>query len=189
MQLRRLAVTVAAAAVLLMPVMAQEEALGIPGPIVFEETSFELAWTSHPAETYYKQEYLPAGEALESYTQMFMIDLLVEGANPEAAAADMIAGLEQRKSSDPLVNFDMIANEATGELILDFLLSDTSTGTVIVEWNAYRYVPYGDGLMLVAISRRGYDDDASGFIASLGDWRTSSIEALAVMELPQVVLD
>ena len=189
MLLLRLATAMVAAVALALPVTAQEEALGIPGPIVFEETTFDLAWTSHPNETSYKQEYLPAGEALESYSQMLMIDLLVEGANPEAAAADMIAGLEQRKASDPVVNFDMIANEATGELILDFLLSDSSTGTVIVEWNAYRYVPYGDGLMLVGISRRGYGDEASGFIADLADWRTSSIEALAVMELPKVVLD
>ena len=189
MPLLRLAVTMVAAMVLVLPVTAQEEALGIPGPIMFEETAFELAWTSHPNEAYYKQEYLPSGEALESYSQMFMIDVLVAGATPESAAADMIAGLEQRKASDPVVNFDMIANEATGELILDFLLSDSSSGTVIVEWNAYRYVPYGDGLMLFAISRRGYDDEASGFIADLGNWRTSSIESLAVMELPKVVLD
>ena len=189
MPLLRLAATIAAAAALLMPVMAQEEALGIPGPIVFDETTFELAWTSHPNETYYKQEYLPPGEALENYTQMFMVDVMTEGANPEAAAADMIAGLEQRKASDPVVNFDMIANEAPGELILDFLLSDSSTGHVIVEWNAYRYVPYGEGLMLVGISRRGYGDEASGFIASLADWRNSAIESLAVMELPKPVLD
>ena len=189
MPLRRLATIAFATAALLAPTMAQEEALGIPGPIVFEETAFELAWTSHPSATYYKQEYLPAGEAAESYSQMFMIDVLVEGATPESAAADMIAGLKERQASDPVVNYDMIANEATGELILDFLLSDSSSGIVIVEWNAYRYVPYGDGLALFAISRRGYDNDASDFIARLADWRTSSIEALAVMELPEVVLD
>lgn len=189
MPMLRLAVAMLAAAAMVLPAMSQEDALGIPGPIVFEESTFELAWTSHPTETYYKQEYLPVGEALENYTQMFMIDLLVEGANPEAAAADMIAGLEQRKASDPVVNFDMIANEATGELILDFLLSDSSTGHVIVEWNAYRYVPHGEGLMLVGISRRGYGDEASGFIARLADWRNSAIESLAVMELPKVVLD
>lgn len=189
MPLLRLAAAVFAAAALLTPVAAQEEALGIPGPIVFEQTTFELVWTSHPNEAYYKQEYLPAGETLESYTQMFMIDVLVEGATPETAARNMIAGLEQRKATDPVVNFDMIANEATGELILDFLLSDSSTGDVIVEWNAYRYVPRGDGLALYAISRRGYGEEASGFIASLADWRTSSIEALAVMELPEVALD
>jgi hypothetical protein len=185
----RLAALVVVAASLLTPVMAQDEALGIPGPIVFEDTTFDLAWTSHPSDTYYKQEYLPAGETVEAYSQMFMIDVLVEGATPESAAADMIAGLKERQASDPVVNFDMIANEATGELILDFLLSDTSSGAVIVEWNAYRYVPHGDGLALFAISRRGYDDDASDFIGRLAEWRTRSIEALAAMELPEVVLD
>jgi hypothetical protein len=189
MLLPRLAVTMIATAALLAPALGQDDALGIPGPIVFEDTAFELVWTSHPTETYYKQEYLPAGEAVESYSQMFMVDVLVEGATPESAAADMIAGLEQRKASDPVVNYDMIGNEATGELILDFLLSDASTGTVIVEWNAYRYVPFGDGLALFAISRRGYDDDASAFIGRLADWRTSSIQSLATMELPKVALD
>lgn len=189
MQLLRLAAITATAAALIMPALAQEEALGIPGPITFEDTTFALVWTSHPTETYYKQEYLPEDQALESYAEMFMIDVLTEGATPESAAADMIAGLEQRKADDPVVNYAMVANDATGELVLDFLLSDTSTGTIIVEWNAYRYVPYGDGLALYAISRRGYGDDASGFIRELAGWRTGSIQSLAEMELPEVVLD
>ena len=184
-----LVAAIIASTILVAPVLAQEDAIGVPGPIAFEGTEFSLVWTSHPAETYYKQEYLPDGEAVDAYSQMFMVDVLTQGATPESAAADMIASLEQRKADDPVVNYDMIANDATGELILDFLLSDTSTGTVIVEWNAYRYVPYGDGLALFAISRRGYDDQASGFIGDLGEWRTSSIEALAAMELPEVVLD
>ena len=189
MSLRRLAVAAIASIALVAPALAQEDAIGVPGPITFENTRFSLAWTSHPTEAYYKQEYLPDGEVVEAYSQMFMVDVLTEGATPESAAADMIAGLEQRKADDPVVNYDMIANEATGELILDFLLSDTSTGGVIVEWNAYRYVPHGDGLVLFAISRRGYDDGASGFISDLAEWRTSSIDALARMELPEMVLD
>lgn len=187
MSLSRLAAVVAF--VIATPVLAQEDAVGVPGPIVFEGTSFELVWTSNPTPTYYKQEYLPAGESVEAYSQMFMVDVLTEGATPESAAADMIAGLEQRKAEDPVVNFAMIANDATGELILDFLLSDTSSGDVIVEWNAYRYVPYGEGLALFAISRRGYGDDTSGFIGELANWRLGSIDALAQMELPEVVLD
>jgi len=189
MSLLRLAATALMAATLVAPAMAQEDAVGVPGPITFEETEFALAWTSNPSEGYYKQEYLPEGDMLEGYSQMFMLDVLVEGATPESAAAEMVAGLEQRKASDPVVNFDMISNEATGELILDFLLSDSSSGTVVVEWNAYRYVPYGDGLALFAISRRGYGDDASAFIKGLADWRTGSILALAQMELPTVTLD
>ncbi|WP_332686165.1 hypothetical protein [Devosia sp.] len=189
MPLHRLLVIAIASAALLVPTVAQEDAIGAPGPIVFEQTRFELAWTSHPTPTYYKQEYLPQGQALESYGEMFMVDMLTEGATPESAAADMIAGLEQRKASDPVVNYDMIANEATGEIIFDFLLSDASGDTVIVEWNAYRYVPLGDSLALFAISRRGYGDDASAFIGSLKDWRSATIQSLAVMDLPDIALD
>lgn len=168
---------------------AQDDALGVPGPIAFEETAFSLAWTSNPSATYYKQEYLPAGDTLEAYSQMFIVEVLAEGATPESAAAGMIAALDERRAGDPVVNYDMIANEATGELILDFLLSDASGGVVVVEWNAYRYVPYGeDGVALYAISRRGYDDDASPFIGRLSVWRQASINALAAMDLPPIAI-
>lgn len=189
MPLHHLVATLIATAALAFPALAQDDAIGIAGPISYEGTSFDLAWTSNPAATYFKQEYLPEGETLEAYGQMFMVDVLTDGATPESAAADMIAGLEQRKAEDPVVNYAMVANDATGELILDFLVSDTSSGDVIVEWNAYRYVPYGDGFVLYAISRRGYGEEAGDFIGGLADWRGASIEALATMELPAVVLD
>lgn len=189
MTLHRLLAIAVASAALLFPAGAQEDAIGAPGPIVFEQTRFELAWTSNPTPAYYKQEYLPQGQTLERYGEMFMVDVLTTDATPESAAADMIAGLEQRKASDAVVNFDMIANAATGEIILDFLLSDASSGTVIVEWNAYRYVPFGNGLALFAISRRGYGDDASAFISRLKDWRSATIQSLAMMDLPDIALD
>lgn len=189
MLLLRLATPMLALMALALPAFAQEDAIGVPGPLAFEGTGFSLVWTSHPAPTYYKQEYLPEGETVEAYSQMFLVDVLTEGTTAEKAAADMIASLEQRKADDPVVNYAMVANDATGELVLDFLLSDASSGTVIVEWNAYRYVPYGEGFILYAISRRGYDDAATDFIAGLTDWRMASIEALAVMELPTVTLD
>jgi hypothetical protein len=119
---------------------------------------------------------------------MFMIDVLTEGQTPEGAAAAMISGLDERKATDLAVNYDLIENKATGELILDFLLSDASSGTVIVEWNAYRYVPFGDGLALFAISRRGYGEETTPFLTALKAWRQSSIEALATMELPEIAI-
>ena len=167
---------------------AQEDALGIPGPIVFEDEAFDLVWTSHPTEALYKQEYLPEGEVVEAYGQMFMVDVLLDGTTPEGAAGNMIAGLEQRQSSDPVVNFDIFQNDTTGEIILDFLLSDESTGTLIVEWNAYRYVPLDGGLAMFGISRRGYGDDVEGFLADLADWRLGSIDALANLDLPAIEL-
>lgn len=190
----RLAAAVVLSLGFAMPAMAQEELLGIPGPITFEGTDFELAWTSHPAPAYYKQEYVPAGEAVESYIQMFMVDVLTEGQTPQSASASMILGLEDRKANgDPVVNYDVIENEATGELILDFLISDTSSGEIIVEWNAYRYSPTADGtggLTLFAISRRGYGEEgATQFLEGLTSWRETSIQELAIMDLPPITID
>jgi hypothetical protein len=165
---------------------AQEDAVGVPGPIVFEGEIFDLVWTSHPTETLYKQEYLPEGQVVEAYGQMFMVDVLLNGTTAEGAAGNMIAGLQERQATDPMVNFDLIQNDATGEIILDFLLSDESTGKLIVEWNAYRYVPLDGGLAMFGISRRGYGDDVEGFLADLADWRLGAIEALANLDLPAI---
>lgn len=170
-------------------VVAQEDAVGVPGPFVLEGVSFELAWTSHPTETFYKQEYLPEGQSVESYEQMFMLDVLTNGVSAGQAAGTMVDGLKQRQANDPVVNFALIENEATGEIILDFLLSDSSSGTVIVEWNAYRYVPLENGVAMFGISRRGYDDGATEFLKGLKSWRMGTIEALAALELPEVVVE
>lgn len=169
--------------------VAQEDAVGVPGPFVFEGESFELAWTSHPTETFYKQEYVPAGQSVEAYSQMFMVDVLTDGTSVGQAAGTMVDGLKQRQASDPVVNFALIENEATGEIILDFVLSDSSSGTVIVEWNAYRYVPLEDGVAMFGISRRGYDEGASELLKGMKGWRMGTIEALAGLELPEVVVE
>ena len=185
--MRLLHLAAALSLVLATPVLAQEEAIGVPGPIVFEGTSFALAWTSHPLENYYKQEYVPAGQAVESYAEMFMVDVLTEGPTPHETVAAFAAQLDERKATDPLVNYNILENPETGEVLFDFLLSDTSSGTMIVEWNAYRYSPLGDGTSLFAISRRGYDEDgATAFLTQLPEWRQASINALAELELPEI---
>jgi len=172
------------------PGVAQEDAVGVPGPIVFEEETFDLVWTSHPTETFYKQEYVPAGQTVEAYDQMFMIDVLVDGPMPDVAANSMVQSLTERKATDPVVNFEIIKNEATGEVILDFTLSSDDGQTLIVEWNAYRYAPVDGGLAMFAISRRGYDDDgAADFLMNLKTMRPNAIQALAEMELPEVVVE
>ena len=168
--------------------LAQEDALGVPGPIQFEGVDFDLVWTSHPTDVYYKQEYVPSGQDVEAYGQMFMLDVLLDGTTPLEAAGGMIHGLDQRRATDPMVNFDVIQNDATGEIILDFLLSDDTSGTLIVEWNAYRYVPLEDGIAMFGISRRGYDTAVEQFLTDLAAWRTEAIDSLANLDLPDIVI-
>lgn len=176
------------------PVLAQSddktERLGVPGPVSFEGLDYALAWTSHPSADYFKQEYLPAGQASESYSHMFLIELVTTGVAPKDAAGAQIASLNERKASDPLVFYDAIVNAATGDVILDFIVSGTTKdGKLIVEWNGYRYSPYKGqktGITLYGISRRAYGDEAKAFLTALKDWRSKTIEELAKFNAPKV---
>lgn len=174
-----------------LPASAQsvEEMLGVPGPVRFQDTEFALAWSSRPSHDYIKQEYVPAGEQPEHFNQMFMIEANTS-ATPQAAAAAQVDMLKQRKGSDPVVNYALIRNDATGEIILDFLMSDSSGGEVIVEWNAYRYAPLGKagGVALFAISRRGYGDGAKPFLKGLKEIRHPAINALAAFDAPKLTV-
>jgi hypothetical protein len=163
-----------------------DERIGIPGPIRFGSQSFALAWTSHPAPDQYKQEYLPAGESVDHYSSMLMIDLTTSAATGKAMARKMIESLEARKASDPVVNYQVITNPANGELILDFVLSASGAdGKDIIEWSAYRYSSQGKGVRMVGISRRAYGNQVDPFLRKeLSALRTRDIAALSALTLP-----
>lgn len=166
------------------------ERLSVPGPIGFHGDSFALSWTAHPDPDYYKQEYLPAGQSSEHYKAMLLLDANLAQGDVRAVAAAMVDTLQKRKASDPLVNFAVIENPKTGEIILDFIMS--SPDGDIVEWNAYRYARWTGaggkaGVILFGISRRAYGDEDSAFLAQLKTARPADIDALAAVSLPAVV--
>ncbi len=83
--------------------------LGVPGPVSFQDAQFDLAWTSHPKADYFKQEYVPAGQKVEHYDQMFIVEAS-NGSNPGAAAIAKIEELKKRAKSDAYVNYALISN-------------------------------------------------------------------------------
>src|SRR5262249_52295164 len=114
--------------------------LSVPGPITFGSDTYLLSWSSHPSANYYKQEYLPAGETSEHFYDMVLVEAIIPGADVRGVAANQVEWLTKRKSTDPVVNFAVVKNPKTGEVILDFVLSsDEPKQEYIVEWNAYRY--------------------------------------------------
>jgi len=165
--------------------------LGVPGPVSFEGQNYVLAAAAHPQPNYFKQEYLPAGQGPDSYTHMFLIETLTEGAAPNDAAASQIAMLNERKAKgDPLVNHEVKFNDATGEIFLDFLISGSSNGQVVVEWDAYRYVPIkGEkpGVILYGISRRAYGEtEGRAFLSGLKEQRPNTLKTLTSFDVPEI---
>lgn len=163
--------------------------IGVPGPISFDGTDYVLAWSSNPSEGYYKQEYVPAGQTVETYTRMVLVEAAA-GTDVTTVLAAQVDMLNKRKASDPLVNMDIIMNDRTGEAVLDFIMSaKDEQGAYIVEWNAYRYSPLPDdkGVSLFAISHRAYgDDDVRAFLGNLRTVRPGQINALAQAPAPTV---
>lgn len=161
-----------------------EERIGVPGPIRFGDTEFALQWTSNPSPELYKQEYVPAGQRVERYESMLLVDVRPLGGDVAQAAGAMIEQIKARKASDPVANFDVIVNEAGDEVLLDFVLSARDASGVIVEWNAYRYVPGpgGQGTTMVGISRRAYGEAVRDFLVGLKTRRLQDIDELAALQ-------
>lgn len=71
-------------------------------PITYCGEKFHLAWSTRPYDFYILQEYLPEGETLDNYTQMFTVSVIFYGDAPynSAKAIDMkIAELTERKKT------------------------------------------------------------------------------------------
>jgi len=168
--------------------------LHIPGPVEFNKIKYDLSWSSHPSATYYKQEYVPAGQTVEKFTKMIMIEAVTGDFVLQNLVKAKTAELDQRKSADAVTNYQVIENKATGEYLLDFVISAPgANNTTIVEWNAYRYRKLNEksgkkGIMLFAYSRRAYGSATTKFLEELKKERTADINAIAAHSIPQVTL-
>lgn len=166
-----------------------QDSLQVPGPIHFQGQDYNLVWTSQPAPNYVKQEYVPDDQEVKNFRNLILVELVVGDVTPAQAAAYQIETINARKANDPIVNHHVIQNENTGEVLLDFLISDLRADPPIVEWNAYRYAPYasGQGTVLFGISRRGYGTDGTReFMTKLSSIRSEAIDALATAFMPSV---
>ena len=79
-------------------------------PINYSGTDYYLAWSAHPSDIYYIQEYLPQGESFEHYNQMFTVSVIFWNRTPLEAVRAKIAELEERKQADPIIHYRVAEN-------------------------------------------------------------------------------
>ncbi|WDS37327.1 hypothetical protein [Pseudoxanthomonas sp.] len=168
------------------------ERLGVPGPLSFAGQSFELSWSSHPTPDLYKQEYVPAGQDVERYRDMLMIDVRIGGANASQMALAIDAQVQERRKSDPVANSEVVISADGTEATVDMLMSATGDdGQVFVEWSAHRYVTdtSGQGTRMFGITRRAYGDQAvTAMLQGLKQKRVDEINALKTSRMPEIEL-
>ena len=78
------------------------EYLGVGRAITFDKVSYNLAWTSHPADNYYKQEYLAKGSTLEKFEKLIMLDVITGKIKIEDVVAAKITEIKKIKSGGKL---------------------------------------------------------------------------------------
>lgn len=149
--------------------------LKTPDPLSFNNTAFSLAWTSHPTGQYYKQEYLPKEENLNSFKSMLLLEVVTSGLTPKDAMEAKVNELKAMKPANPFVNFENFYNKEKDEYVLDFVVTaNTPDGKdiSIAERNVYRYKKYtgsngSTGVILFGVSKRAYGAEAKKFVAGL----------------------
>jgi hypothetical protein len=165
--------------------------LNISGSIKLNQKEYNLVWSSHPNENYYKQEYLSSNENINKYGSMILIDFIKGDFNLKDIVDQKVGELQEMKKNNPVVNYQIFENN--GEYILDFLISENSKDgkeILIAERNIYRYklVNKGKnkGILLFAMSERGYPENMDSFFNNLKANTSKLIEIVGNYKLPEI---
>jgi hypothetical protein len=168
--------------------------IGVKGPLTFNQTAFNLAWSDHPKATYFIQEYLPKGETSAHFNQMLTLHLFTNAATVKDAVSQKVQELEARKQTDVTCQYQVTEGPSGKEFVVDFLLSENiSASTAIVEFNVYHYkqVDLGGqqkGVLVYAYSKRAYGDDVNPFLKDLAQSRAGLVNAMIGTKMPAVRL-
>lgn len=169
-----------------------KDIMGLPGPLEFNKTTFNLAWSAKPTGNYFKQQYLAQGESLERYHKVLVIDILLDTIKPKALAYYKVRSLEQRKKVDAVADYHLIQSPDSSEYIVDFIQSERTPANNYIEWNAYRYKAFKNadgkkGVLLFGISMRAYGNkEEEALISNLRDVREDIIGQLIAYKLPAI---
>ncbi len=170
------------------------EYLGVAGPVSFDGNSYNLTWTSHPADNYYKQEYLLKGDTIETFKKLIMLEVITGKLKLKEIVALKVAELKKMKASNPIAQYEIF--EKKEEIILDFLISEnTPDGKLVslVERNVYRYKSITDtnghqGILLFGVSERSYGNDIDQFFPNFKVHRFDTITSVGAFELPEITI-
>lgn len=173
---------------------AASDYLNLPGPVLFDGKSYNLAWSSHPAGNYYKQEYITAGDDVAKFSTMLMVELVTDNGKIKEVAGAKVAELKKMQESNPMIYYESFENPKTGEVMIDFLLTQNNPdgqSMSIAERNVYRYMPFvgksdQKGIVLFGVSTRSYGNNIDAFLVSLKGKRKELVNKVAQYKFPEL---
>ncbi len=168
-----------------------KEYFGLPSTLTFDSRNYQLSWSSHPSEQFYKQEYLVKGDNADRYQSMMLVDVLTGAVSARDIVAEKLSALKKQKAADPNVRYSSLP-AAAGEYMIEFTLTapGADAGTIdIIEHNVYRYKAFTGksgqhGVLLIGFSARAYGPDVPAFSRALATKKTERAKKLKAFVLP-----
>ncbi|MCD8385885.1 MAG: hypothetical protein LUD17_03225 [Bacteroidales bacterium] len=169
---------------------AQENYLGLPLTLEFNNQNYTLGWSDNSKSHLYAQEYFPEGQTVENFTEMFSVWLFTVDISPQDFINSKLKWLESR-GEDPVYNREIYENGDAR--MMDFLISAWGEGTVsMVEFNVYLCIPLKvndiDGLLVCFYTHDAEGDDIMTMLSSLKEERGKVIRAMSGYQLPEIHL-
>lgn len=167
--------------------------LSIPNPINVQKKAYQLSWSSHPDASLYKQEYLAVGDAFPRYKSMVTVDFVVTESTVDQAVSAKIRELENLKRTNPIVQYEVMSDAATGEKLIDCLIGTNAANerTNLVERDVYRFKSIKaksghHGILLFAVSERKYENDITPFLTRLKADKSILVNEVAKLSMPEI---
>jgi hypothetical protein len=167
---------------------AQQKAqdhLGIPGPIQFDNASWQLANSAHPLPNFYTQQYVRAGDELDAYKKMLMINYLIDTMDLKHFVSLKVDQIQKLKENNSLVQYQVY--NYNQDIVLDFLFTASNPdgqSVGVVERNVYRYTPMKDksgkaAIRVFAFSERAYG--ASAIYKLMDNIKSNTPESIRIV--------
>jgi len=122
------------------------------------------------------KEFIPADQTLENWTQLAAVRHYADLDDPKALAGAVVRKLRER---NPPANFELLENESTDDIVLDFIVWPEDGA--FVEFNVFLYRPaQGGGLVMYQYALRAYGDDSEEFIKNMQAERRAKLIAATV---------
>jgi hypothetical protein len=109
------------------------------------------------------KEFIPSGENLDSWTRLAAVREHAKLNDAKQFANEMVQQLEEKDTPAP---YELLANEKTGDCILDFIV--WSADGSFVEFNIFKYQKKETGgLLSYQYALRAYGDDIEKFLTGM----------------------
>lgn len=175
------------------PSDSAKDMIGVPGPLNFNKTSFELTLTEHPKSNVYIQMYFAKGENFDNYNQMLTLYLIDTTMVLEESMNRKLKELKDRKKSD-LNCFYHITEDKDGKyFIIDYLTTETENRKLTsAEYNVFKYqtvqLANRTAILVYAYSWKSYDEESKQFINAINGFRNDFINEIISTKTPSVSL-